>query len=446
MELARELPYSNEAEQAVIGSVLLEPESILEALDIVKPEYFYSERNKYIFAAMVELFHSGENIDTVTLGNLLSNKGVFETIGGNNYFKDIVAEVPLSGSIRSYCIIIRDKYLSRCLIKASEEINKLCYEEGAVSEVMELAVKKIFDVVQENDTQSVTHIKSIIYENYNKLSELMQNGKRFDGIATGFTELDAKIQGMQPGQLILIAARPGLGKSSFAVNIAQNVAIRHKIPTAIFTLEMSKEEVAARIVSSEAKIDNKKFKTGELTEAEIFKYMEVLEPIAEAPLYIDDTASISVVNLHTKCKRLKLEKNIGLVVVDYLQLMSSDSKESRLQQISEITRSLKLLAKELKIPVIALSQLSRAPEQRKDDHRPMLSDLRESGTIEQDADIVMFLFREDMYNEETDQKNIAECIIAKNRSGETATVKLVWAGEFTTFYNMENIYGSDSRS
>ena len=446
MELARELPHSNDAEQAVIGSVLLEPELIIEALDVVKPEYFYAERNKYIFAAMIELFNSGEPIDTVTLGNLLSKQGVYESIGGNNYFKDIISGVPLSLNIRSYSLIIRDKYLARCLIKASEEINNMCYGEDGVSELMDYSVKKIFDVVQQRDSQAVTHIKSIVYDNYNKLSEIMQNGQKFNGLLTGYTEIDSKIQGMQAGQLIVIAARPGLGKSSFATNIAQNIAIRHKIPTVIFTLEMTKEEVAARIVSSESKIDNKKLKSGELSEAEIFKYMEVLEPIAEAPLYIDDTASISVTELRAKCKRLKLEKDLGLVVVDYLQLMSGTTKESRQLEITEISRTLKLVAKELEIPVIALSQLSRAPEKRKDDHTPVLSDLRESGAIEQDADIVMFLHREDKNDENPETKNIAECNIAKNRSGETGKVQLVWAGEFTTFYNMENIYGSDWKS
>ncbi len=441
MDLARELPYSNDAEQAVIGSIIIEPELIVEALDILKPDYFYAERNKYIFGAMVELFNTGVPIDTVTLGNLLEKEGVFEALGGNNYLKDIVTNVPLSLNIGSYCKIIKEKYLSRCLIKATEEINKQCYGEDNISEVMDMAVAKIFDVAQQRDNQSVTHIRSIVMENYKKLNELMQSGAKFNGIPTGYTGVDMKLQGLQPGQLILIAARPGMGKSSFAVNIAQNISIRQKIPTAIFTLEMTKEEVTSRILSSEARVDNKKLRTGDLTTQEVEKYMEMLEPVASAPIYIDDTASISSTELRAKCKRLKLEKNLGLVVVDYLQLMSSSNKESRQQEISEISRSLKLLAKELEIPVIALSQLSRAPEQRTD-HRPMLSDLRESGSIEQDADIVMFLYRDDKYNPDSEEKNIAECIIEKNRAGETGSVKLTWIGEFTSFFNMENVYGS----
>ncbi len=442
MELARELPYSSEAEQAVIGSVLIDPQSIIDALDIIKPEYFYAERNKHIFAAMKELFDTGVPIDTVTLGNLLEKEGVYEAIGGNNYFKDILTNVPLSLNVSSYCKIIKEKYLARCLIKASEEIGTLCYGENDITNIMDLSIAKIFDVAQQRDNQSVTHIKSIVFDNYSKLMELMKNEVKFNGISTGYKDLDLKIQGLQPGQLVLIAARPGMGKSSFAVNIAQNIAIRGKIPTAIFTLEMTKEEVTSRIVSSEARIDNKKLKTGELNEQEVMRYIEVLEPIAASPIYIDDTASISATELRAKCKRLKLEKNLGLVVIDYLQLMSGSSKESRQQEISEISRSLKLLAKELEIPVIALSQLSRAPEQRKDDQRPMLRDLRESGAIEQDADMVMFLYRDDKYNEDSEEKNIAECILAKNRSGETGTVKFTWIGEFTSFYNMENIYGS----
>lgn len=442
MDLARELPHDKNAEQAVVGSVLLDPELIVDAVDGVKAEYFYLERHKLVFDAMYSLFNKGIPIDAVTIGNYLEKEGAFEAIGGSNYFKDVMANVPLSLNVSSYCKIIKDKYMARCLIKAAEEINALCYGNDEISEVMEASVTKIFDVAQQRDTQSVTHIKSIIYDNYNRLSELMKNGDKFTGISTGYILLDKKLQGMQPGQLILIAARPAMGKSSFAVNIAQNVAIRSKIPTAIFTLEMTKEEVVSRIVSSESKVDSKKIKIGDLNDSELGRYLDVLEPLAASPIYIDDTASISSTELRAKCKRLKIERDLGLVVVDYLQLMSSSGKESRQQEISEISRSLKLLAKELEIPVIALSQLSRAPDQRKDDHRPMLSDLRESGAIEQDADIVMFLYRDEVYNPECEKPNVAECIVAKNRAGETGTVELIWKGENTTFLNAEMIYNS----
>lgn len=438
MDYLKDLPFSNEAEQAVIGSVLLEPEKIVEVLDVIKAEHFYVERNRHIFAGMVELFNQNEPIDIVTLGNLLMGKGIYESIGGNDYIKEIINNIPLALNVAAYSEIIKNKAITRDLIKASEEINKICYENNTVGNLLDMAVDKVFSVANQRENGSVTHIRSIIYENYKSLSELSQSGERFTGLPTGYQFLDNKIQGMQPGNLILIAARPGMGKSSFAANIAQNVAIRQNVPTAIFTLEMSKEELANRIICSEAKVNNMKTKSGDLSGEDITNYMEALEPIASAPLYIDDTPSISYTELRAKCKRLKLERNLGLVVVDYLQLMSGNSRESRQQEISEISRNLKLIAKELGIPVIALSQLSRASEQRAD-HRPMLSDLRESGAIEQDADIVMFLYRAEAYSEEA-EKNVAECIIAKNRSGETGSVKLTWKGEYTTFYTMETVY------
>jgi len=438
MDYLKDLPFSNEAEQAVIGSVLLEPDKIVEVLDIIKAEHFYVEKNKHIFAGMMELFNSNEPIDIVTLGNLLNSKGIYESIGGSDYIKEIINNIPLALNVAAYSEIIKNKAITRDLIKASEEINKICYENNSVGNLLDMAVDKVFSVANQRENGSVTHIRSIIYENYKKLSELSQSGERFTGLPTGYHFLDSKIQGMQPGNLILIAARPGMGKSSFAANIAQNVAIRQNVPTAIFTLEMSKEELANRIICSEARVSNLKIKSGDLSGEDITNYMEALEPIASAPLYIDDTPSISFTELRAKCKRLKLERNLGLVVVDYLQLMSGNSKESRQQEISEISRNLKLIAKELGIPVIALSQLSRASEQRTD-HKPMLSDLRESGAIEQDADIVMFLYRAEVYSEEA-EKNVAECIIAKNRAGETGSIKLTWIGEYTTFYTMETTY------
>lgn len=438
MDYLKELPFSNEAEQAVIGSIMLEPDKIVEVLDIISPNDFYVEKNKHIFSGMVELFNTSEPIDIVTLGNLLINQGIYDSIGGNDYIKEIINNIPLTLNVEAYSEIIKAKSITRDLIKASEEINKICYDNNPVSGMLDLAIDKVFSVANRRENGAVTPIRNIIYDNYTTLSQLASSGEKFSGIPTGYRYLDSKILGMQAGNLILIAARPGMGKSSFAANIAQNVAIRQNIPTAIFTLEMSKEELANRIICSEAKINSAKIKTGELSQDDLQKYVEALEPIASAPLYIDDTPSISYTELRAKCKRLKLERNLGLVIVDYLQLMSGTSRESRQQEISEISRNLKLIAKELGIPVIALSQLSRATEQRAD-HKPMLSDLRESGAIEQDADIVMFLYREETYNESA-EKNVAECIVAKNRSGETGTVKLTWIGEYTTFYNMETTY------
>ncbi len=438
MDYLKDLPYSNEAEQAVIGSVLLEPERLTDVLEIIKTEHFYVEKNKHIFAGMVELLSNNQPIDLVTLGNLLINKGVYESIGGNEYVKEIINNIPLTLNVKAYSEIIKEKAITRALIKASEEINKLCYDGNPVGTMLDLAVDKVFSVAKERENGAVSHIRPVAYENYNRLAELVRSGDRFTGLSTGYQFLDGKIQGMQPGNLILIAARPGMGKSSFAANIAQNVAIRQNVPTAIFTLEMSKEELANRIISSEAKVSSAKIKSGSLSEDEIYKYIEALDPIVNSPLYIDDTASITITELRAKCKRLKLEKNLGLVIVDYLQLMSGTSKESRQQEISEISRGLKLIAKELEIPVIALSQLSRASEQRAD-HKPMLSDLRESGAIEQDADIVLFLYHEGNYNKEASE-NEAECIIAKNRAGERGSVYFTWIGEYTTFYTKETTY------
>ncbi|MBR4893438.1 MAG: replicative DNA helicase [Clostridia bacterium] len=440
MEIIKEMPFSKEAEQAVLGSIFLEPDRITEVLDIIKEEHFYIEKNRHIFSAMCELFNNNQPIDIVTVGNLLMGKGIYDTIGGNDYIKDIINNMPLSLNVSAYAQIIKNKFIQRSLIKVSGEISDICYKDDSVSSMLDIAIDKVFNVARERENGEIAHIKTILFDNYNKLSEIMKNGEHISGISTGYKYLDSKILGMQPGNLILIAARPGMGKSSFAANIAQNVAIRQNIPTAIFTLEMSKEELANRIICSEAKIDNKKIKSADLSEQDILKYIDAMDPVASAPLYIDDTPSISYTELRAKCKRLKLEKNLGLVVVDYLQLMSGTSRESRQQEISEISRNLKLIAKELSIPVIALSQLSRAVEQRKDDHRPMLSDLRESGAIEQDADIVMFLYRDEVYNEDTEAKNICECIVAKNRAGETGSVKLTWIGEFTTFYTFEGNY------
>lgn len=440
MDFVSELPFSREAEQAVIGSILLEPDRLVEVLEIVKEEHFYIEKNRHIFSAMVELLNTNQPIDIITIGNLLIGKGIYESIGGNDYIKEIINNTPLSLNVTAYSEIIRSKAITRNLIKASEEINKICHGDGPVSSMLDIAIDKVFNVASERQNGAVSHVRSIIYDNYERLTEIIKSGANISGISTGYKYLDYKILGMQAGNLIMIAARPGMGKSSFAANIAQHVAIRQNIPTAIFTLEMSKEELTNRIICSEAMIDNKKIKSGDLSDEELSKYCDAMEPIASSPLYIDDTPSISYTELRAKCKRLKLEKNLGLVVVDYLQLMRGTSKESRQQEISEISRNLKLIAKELGIPLIALSQLSRAVEQRKDDHRPVLSDLRESGAIEQDADIVLFLYREDAYNEETENKNICECIVAKNRAGETGTVKLTWKGEYTTFYNYESTY------
>ncbi len=438
MEIGREVPYSSEAEQAIIGSVLIKPSCLPEVLEKIAPHNFYIEKNKLIFTAIVELFNNNKPIDLVTLGEKLVENDVYDAVGGKVYLQEIITNVPIALNVISYAEIVKQKWEIRSLIDASKDIEQACFNNGEANDVMEYAVQKIFDVAQNRDSQGVSHIKPVLYENYNRLAEMMKNGQKISGISSGYMDLDKVLLGLQPGQLILIAARPGMGKSSLAVNIAQNVAIRNKrTPVAIFTLEMAKEEMVNRIICSEAKIESQKMKTGELNSDELNRFLDLLEPIAESPIYIDDTSAISVTELRAKCKRLKLERNIGLVIVDYLQLMQGSGKESRQQEISEISRSLKILAKELGIPVIALSQLSRAAEQRKDDPIPRLSDLRESGAIEQDADVVMFLYREEYYNPETQRKNICDCYISKNRGGSTGKIELIWQGQYTTFYNKE---------
>ncbi len=440
MDITKEVPYSPEAEQAVLGSVFLDPGKITEITGTIKSEDFYIEKNKYIYAAMVELFNTGIPIDIVTVGNFLIKNNVFEAVGGSDYLKELLSNIPIAANVVAYAEIIRAKSIQRSLIKASEKISAYGYGPDSVDAMIDKSMDEIFQIATRNETGDVTPIKTILFENFGQLCETQKNGNNITGLPTGYKYLDKKILGMQPGNLILIAARPGVGKSSFAANIAQNVAIRQNVPTVIFTLEMSKYELANRILCSEARIDNKKIKSADLTEEEMKKYMEAMEPVSEAPLFIDDTASISYTELRAKCKRLKMEHNIGLIVVDYLQLMSGPRKESRQQEISDISRNLKLIAKEIGVPLIALSQLSRAVEQRKDNHKPMLSDLRESGAIEQDADIVMFLYKEENYKEDVEVKNICQCIVAKNRAGETGDVKLYWQGEYTTFYTLEEDY------
>ena len=351
-------------------------------------------------------------------------------------------KAPTTANVEQYIKIVEEKSILRNLIKTANEIITMGYSQTEeVEDIMDIAEKKIFDMLKQRNQTSYTPIKDVLVETFAQLEKLYNQNDAITGIPTGFNELDYKMAGLQNSDLILIAARPAMGKSAFAINIAANAAIKHGIPTIIFNLEMSKEQVANRILCSEAMIDSNKIRTGKIEEDDWTKLANALGPISDSPIYIDDTPGISVTEIRTKCRKLKLEKNIGLVVIDYLQLIKASGKNNgREQEISEISRSLKILAKELNIPIIALSQLSRAPEQRKDDHRPILSDLRESGAIEQDADIVMFLYRDDYYNENSEEKNIAEVIIAKQRAGSTGTIKLAWLGDYTKFANLERRY------
>lgn len=436
-------PNDIEAEQAVISSILFDQEALAISYESLRAEDFYSPANKEIFESMIELFNKNVPVDLVTLKNKLDEKGITEQIGGVKYLAQLTDAYSTSANIKHYVKIVEDKSMLRKLIKAATEISANSYEaKEEIDIIIDKAEKSIFNIVQNRNTEEFTHIHEVLVTAIEKLESMFNSKDTITGVATGFADFDNKTAGLQPSDLILIAARPSMGKTAFALNIAQHVAVRLKVPTAIFSLEMSKEQLVNRLMCGEAMIDSQKLRTGALEQDDWTKIAMSMGPLSEAPLYIDDTPGITVMEVRAKCRRLKMEKGLGLIVIDYLQLMSGGGKgESRQQEISEISRSLKAIAREMKAPVIALSQLSRACEARAD-HRPMLSDLRESGAIEQDADVVCFLYRDEYYNVDTDKKNQAEVIIAKQRNGPTGTVDLMWLGNYTKFANMikDNVY------
>ncbi|MDO4392737.1 MAG: replicative DNA helicase [Clostridium sp.] len=438
MELGKVPPHDIEAEQAVIGSMLTDQEAVYAAIERLKPEDFYREDNKQIYTAILNIYNKAEPIDIITLKAELSSMGKLDAVGGLEYIVELPEKVPTTANVDRYIKIVEEKSLLRNLIRAANEILSSGYaQEDDVENIVDHAEKKIFDVMQKKSQKGYTTIKDVLVESFTKLEELYNQKEHITGVPTGFAELDKKTAGLHGSELILIAARPAMGKSAFALNIGSYAATRANVPVAIFSLEMSKEQVGNRILCSEALVDSNNVRTGELNDEELGKLAETSGELSQAPIYIDDTPGISVMEIRAKCRKLKLEKNIGLVIIDYLQLIQGSGKtSSREQEIAEISRSLKILAKEIEVPVIALSQLSRAVEARPD-HRPMLSDLRESGSIEQDADIVMFLYRDDYYNEDSEKKNIAEVIIAKQRAGSTGTVELAWLGKYTKFANLE---------
>ena len=438
MELGKVPPQDIEAEQAVIGSMLTDQDAVVAAIETLKPEDFYREDNKIIYEAILNIYNRAEPIDIITLKSELSSMGKLDAVGGLEYIAQLPDKVPTTSNVDRYIKIVQDKAMLRNLIKTANEIISLGYDQTEdVEDVMDHAEKKIFDVMQRKNQKGYTSIKDILIESFTKLEELYNQKQHVTGVPTGFIELDKKTAGLHGSELILIAARPAMGKSAFALNIGTYAATRANIPVAIFSLEMSKDQIGNRILCSEALVDSNNVRTGELNDEELSKLAETSGELSQAQIFVDDTPGISVMEIRAKCRKLKLEKNIGLVIIDYLQLIQGSGKSSsREQEIAEISRSLKILAKEIDVPVIALSQLSRAVESRPD-HRPMLSDLRESGSIEQDADIVMFLYRDDYYNEESEKKNIAEVIIAKQRGGSTGTVELAWLGNYTKFANLE---------
>ena len=439
MELGKIPPHDIDAEQAVLGSMLTDKDAVNSAIEVLKEDAFYRNDNQAIYQAIINLYNKSEPIDIITLKDELESMDKFEQVGGYEYLASLPDKVPTTANVQKYIKIVEEKALLRKLIKTANEIIELGYNPTEdVEDIMDGAEKKIFDIMQSKNQKGYTPIKDVLVESFTKLEELYNRKQHVTGVPTGFVELDYKTAGLHGSELILVAARPAMGKTAFALNIATNAALRGNAPVAIFSLEMSKDQLVNRILCSEAMVDSNKVRTGKLEEDDWVKLAGAIGPLSESEIYIDDTPGISVMEIRTKCRKLKMEKNLGLVVIDYLQLVQGSNKRagSREQEISEISRSLKILAKELNVPVIALSQLSRAVEQRPD-HRPMLSDLRESGAIEQDADIVMFLYRDDYYNKESEKKDIAEVIIAKQRGGSTGTVELLWMGNYTKFANLE---------
>ena len=435
--IKRVLPHSVEAEQSVIGSMLMDRDAIMAASEIITGEDFYQHQYGVLFEAMVELYNEGKPVDLVTLQDRLREKEVPPEISSMEFVRELLNVVPTSANVRSYANIVQDKAMLRKLIKATEEIANTCYLANEKTEdIMEETEKKIFDLVQKRATGDFVPIKQVVLNALDRIEAASKNKGSVTGIPTGFIDLDYKTSGFQPSDLILIAARPSMGKTAFVLNIAQHMAFKCNQTVAIFSLEMSKDQLVNRLLSMESKVDSQLIRTGNLSANDWEKLIESAGDISKAPLIIDDTPGISISELRSKCRKFKLENDLGLVIIDYLQLMSGGSKrtDSRQQEISEISRSLKALAREINAPVIALSQLSRACETRPD-HRPILSDLRESGAIEQDADVVMFIYRDDYYNKDTDKKNISEIIIAKQRNGPIGTVELVWLPNYTKFAN-----------
>ena len=436
-QIQKKVPHDADA---VLSSILMDKDAAAEAFELLKTDDFYSPENREVFRAALQLYTKGDPIDVVTVKNQLEENGVFAEIGGVETLANIAAAVGSSVNVKSYAKIVEEKSVLRRLIKLSGELSEISYK-GAddINVILDKAEKGIFDVMQNRNTDSFASIMDVAYNTFSNIEKIYNSNEKITGISTGFTDFDAKTAGLQKSDLILIAARPSMGKTAFVLNVAQYAAVRDHVPVAIFSLEMSKEQLVNRMLCAEALVDAQKVRTGELNSDDWSKLVESMGVLSEAPIYIDDTPGITAMEIRAKCRRLKIEKGLGLVVIDYLQLMSGSGRsDSRQQEISEISRSLKAIAREIEAPVIALSQLSRACEARSD-HRPMLSDLRESGAIEQDADLVAFLYRDEYYfPEKTEKKNQAELIIAKQRNGPTGTVNLTWLGQYTKFANMEN--------
>ena len=436
--LGRRAPQSLEAEQAVLGSMLIDSRCIADVIGILRPEDFYLQQNRDIYETIYSMFNYSEVVDPVTVLDKLKTRGAF-TEQSTSYVMQLMEITPTAANVRQYAQIVRDKALLRAIAETASDINESVYENaGTAGEILENAEKRIFALRKDSAGDSLEHIGTVLLKVFDRLQELAESGNAFPGLSSGLMDLDRKINGLNKSDLILIAARPGMGKTSLALNITLNAAKKSGKTVAFFSLEMSREQLGMRLMSNESFVENQKLTTGQLSEEEWAKIGLASSALSQTDIRVDDNPTITVAEINAKCRRLD---NLGLVVVDYLQLMTSSGErysvnENRQQIVSDISRALKIMAKELNVPVICLSQLSRANEARQD-KRPMLSDLRESGAIEQDADIVMFLYRDDYYHEDSPEKNVAECIVAKNRHGETGTVRLQWLPQFTTFSDRE---------
>jgi len=443
-EISELMPQNIDAEEAILGAILVSPVCMNKVVEHLRPESFYKPAHRYVYEAMLQLYNGEDKIDIVSVSDVLNINQKLELVGGRAFINDLSYKTITTTNVEYYAKIVQEKAIKRSLINAGSEIISTGYDLNPIEESLEIAEKLVYDIASQKASQALLPIKDLVYDTYAKIEERYNNKDTLTGTPTAFYDLDTMTNGLQKSDLIILAARPAMGKTSFALNIAQNVALKANIPVAIFSLEMSKEQLVQRLLCAEAEVDTQRLKTGNMQAKDWEKLAVAMDAFSQAPIYIDDTAGCTITDLRAKCRRLAMaEKNLGLIVIDYLQLIEGSGREDRMQQISSISRGLKILAKELNVPIISLSQLSRAVEGRTD-KRPMLSDLRESGSIEQDADIVMFIYRDEYYkNADSDEdeaekatnKGEAEIIIAKHRNGPVGTVKLLFQGNITKFKN-----------
>lgn len=439
--ILRSLPHNLEAEQSVLGCMIIDKTSIAQTAEALKGEDFYRDSHKVIFTTIVEMFMKDMPVDMITLIEHLRSCDRLETAGGITYISEISNSIPSTAHLQSYMKIVQDKSMLRRLIRASNEIIENSYgKQDDVEKVVDLAQKKVFDIASKRNSNDFESISTVLERGFLEIERLFVNRGETTGVPSGFKDLDEMTSGFQKGDMVLVAARPSMGKTTFSLNLCEHAALRAGKSVVIFSLEMSKEQLAYKLLCAQANVDMLKLRTGNLEDKDWENIARAAGPLAAAKIFIDDTAGVTVMEMRSKCRKIKIEHGIDFIMIDYLQLMSgSAGSDNRQQEVSEISRSIKALAKEMQCPVIALSQLSRAPEQRAD-HRPMLSDLRESGSIEQDADVVMFLYRDEYYNKETEDKNVAECIIAKQRNGPVGTVKLAFIGSLSKFGNLDTVH------